>query len=532
MKRILTALLIVGSFLQAQDTTKPKIVVMIAVDQMRAEYLDLFRNDFVGGFKRLLDGGIYFENATLNYAVSETAPGHASLSSACYPSRNGIIANEWYDTKLKRQRYCVEDSSSVAVEGEGGYHSPRNLLVPSLGDWMKQSARGSKVISISDKDRAAILLGGKKPDGAFWYDKSTGHMVSSSYYYSNLPEWVKSFNAADWVRKFLPMTWNKLQPDSLYTGPDEFEGELVWDDVSSAFPHSFPPNKRKEAILTSPFADQMLLDFAREAVKAERLGQRSETDLLCLGLSATDYIGHAFGPNSHEMRDNLLRLDLALGSFLADLESVVGRGNILVALGSDHAVMPLPEYLSKILFKPARRVNWKTTIGSLLDSLNEAWKKLYRIKTDVITKEGFIGYGAAATAGLSAAKLEKNLRAGLFRSGLIVDLFFRHELTSKRTKDRPYLQQYRNSFDAARGKDFQILSKEFMLYTSGKTGTSHGTAYEYDTHVPVLVWGKKFSTNRSETPVHTVDVAPTLARLMGVPIPKQIDGVPIPEVIR
>jgi predicted AlkP superfamily pyrophosphatase or phosphodiesterase len=515
----------------AQDATRPQLVVLIAVDQMRSEYFDRFRGDFVGGFARMLTSGIFFENATLNYAVSETAPGHASLSSARYPSQNGIIANEWYDTNLKRRIYCVEDSTALAVEGEGGFRSSKNLVGTSLGDWLKQASPGSRVISISDKDRAAILLGGKNPNAAFWYDKSTGHMVSSSYYVAQLPDWAKAFNAADWVRKFLPMTWNKLQPDSLYPGADEFEGELVWEGVSTTFPHFFAPNKRKDAILTSPFADQMVLDFAREAVKAERLGQRTETDLLCLGLSATDYIGHGFGPNSHEMRDNLLRLDLALGSFLADLESIVGRGKILVAIGSDHAVMPLPEYLSRILFKPSRRVNWKSTVGTVIDSLNAAWKKRYRLTTDVVQQEGFINYAAAAKAGLPSAKLESNLRTALLGTGLVIDLFFKHELEGKRTKDRLYLQQYRNSYYAPRGRDFQILSKEFTLYTSGKTGTSHGSAYDYDTHVPVLFWGRKFTTTRSETPVHTIDVAPTIATLLGIPIPKAVDGVPIKEVL-
>jgi predicted AlkP superfamily pyrophosphatase or phosphodiesterase len=532
MRRFLAALLLCPSLLSAQDTTKPKLVVIIAVDQMRSEYVDRFRGDFVGGFKRMLDGGIFFENATLNYAVSETAPGHATLSSARYPSTNGIIANEWYDPKLKRKIYCVEDSSALVVEGEGGFRSSKNLVGSSLGDWLKQSSPGSKVISISDKDRAAILLGGKKPDGTYWYDKSTGHMVSSSYYFSQLPDWARSFNAADWVRKFLPMIWNKLQPDSLYPGADEFEGELVWDGVSSAFPHFFASNKRKEAILTSPFADQMVLDFAREAVKAERLGQRSETDLLCVGLSATDYIGHAFGPNSHEMRDNLLRLDLALGSFLADLESSVGRGKILVAIGADHAVMPLPEYLTRILFKSARRINWKTSVGSVIDSLNVAWQKRYSLKGKAVLQEGFINYVAAAKAGLSSAKLESILRNALLGTGVVADLFFTHELIDKRTKDRLFLQQYRNSYYPPRWEDFQILPKEFMLFTSGKTGTSHGSAYDYDTHVPVLFWGKTFTTNRSATPVHTVDVAPTLAKLMGIPIPKQIDGVPIKEALQ
>jgi arylsulfatase A-like enzyme len=251
-----------------------------------------------------------------------------------------------------------------------------------------------------------------------------------------------------------------------------------------------------------------------------------------VGLSATDFIGHEFGPDSHEMRDNLLRLDLALGAFIADLESMVGRGNILIALSADHAVMPLPEYLSTVLFKPAQRVDPKTKVTPALDSLNEVLKRKFKSNEAVVRKEGFLNYSTAKKAGVSAPALEKQVRDALMKTGVVADVFFKTELTAKRSKERPYTQQFRNSLYAPRSRDFQILYKEFTLITSKNTGTSHGTPYEYDTHVPLLFWGKKFTTNRSETLVHSIDVAPTLARMIGIPIPKTVDGVPIADALK
>jgi predicted AlkP superfamily pyrophosphatase or phosphodiesterase len=203
--RFFILIIIVFSVGLAQQ--KPKLIVLISIDQGRADYFDRFDKQFTGGLKRFHSEGIVFTNADLNYASSETGPGHATLSTGSYPGTSGILANEWYDLKIKKQIYCVADSTALPVEGAGGGSSPKKLVVTAIGDWLKEESPTSKVVSVSSKDRAAILMGGQKPNYAFWYDRKTGHLVTSSYYVKSLPEWAKKFNAANWIDTNLPPAW-------------------------------------------------------------------------------------------------------------------------------------------------------------------------------------------------------------------------------------------------------------------------------------------------------------------------------------
>ena len=310
MKSLRKRILLMGMVLtmakcQLLAVEPPRLIIFISVDQMREDYFDRFAPYFTGGFKRLNTEGVFFSNANLNYASSVTCLGHATLSTGTYPMKSGIIDNEWINPATRKSVYCVEDTAAGPVDEEGGGSSPNNLLVTGIGDWLKASSPGSKVIAASGKDRAAILMGGKHPDYAFWYSRKKGHMVTSEYYTPHEPEWVRSFNDSKWIEKNVPASWTKLLPDSVYTkeGPDEFSAEAKWDS-SSSFPHAFSASRKNEQILTSPYGDMLVLDFARKAIEAEELGQRAVTDLLCLSLSDCDYVGHAFGPNSHEIMDH------------------------------------------------------------------------------------------------------------------------------------------------------------------------------------------------------------------------------------
>jgi len=230
-KRFLFFTILIFSILSTLITaTKPKLVIFISVDQMRADYLERFRNHFSGGLKRLTEEGTVFRNADLNYAPSETGPGHAALSTGCYPSKSGILSNDWFDPTTRKDVYCVEDTSAEKVESEGGGVSPRNLEVTALGDWLNQASPQSKVIAMSVKDRAAILMGGQHADYAFWYDSKSGHMVTSEYYTHAEPDWVRSFNGSNWVEHHVPDAWTTLQPSQYYEGfgPDSLEGEMFW----------------------------------------------------------------------------------------------------------------------------------------------------------------------------------------------------------------------------------------------------------------------------------------------------------------
>lgn len=527
-------LLVIAWLLQAcSQSPLPKLVVLVSIDQMRADYLERHGAEFTGGLGRLYREGLVYTNADLNYASSETGPGHASLATGSYPNVNGILANEWIDPKTRKKVYCVGDSTAAAVENEGGNFSPKNLMVTGLGDWIKTHSLDSKVISVSAKDRAAILMGGKLPNGAYWYDSKTGRMVTSAYYMQTLPEWVKNFNAANWLDHNLPTAWEKLKSEEVYAahGPDEMAGEYKWGEDSS-FPHAFSADKKAGEVLRSPWGDLLVLDFARAAIAGEQLGQRDVVDMLALGLSCTDYVGHAFGPDSHEMHDHLLRIDLALGKFLEELEAELGEGEVLVALSADHAVMPLPEYLTQIKHETARRILMNDEFKPKIAALDQKLQQELGSKEPIISEIAFLNYAAAARRGIDSVAFENKVRAELLKNDAIADIYFRRELLDQKPSDRAHIEYFRRSYFPARGEDFQIRLCENCLPAWSATGTTHGSTYRYDTHVPVIFFGAGIQPGRVDRPVSTVDVAPTLAKFLSYDFPQRVDGAPLEEVLK
>jgi len=530
---VICSLLFILLIQSCSQSPLPKLVLLVSIDQMRADYLERYNAEFTGGLGRLYREGLVYTNADLNYASSETGPGHASLATGSYPYVNGILANEWIDPHSRKKVYCVADSTARVVEGEGGNFSPKNLAVTALGDWIKVHSLDSKVVSVSAKDRAAILMGGKLPDYAFWYDSKTGRMVTSAYYTQALPEWVKTFNAANWLDHNMPAAWEKLKAEETYAahGADEMAGELKWGDDSS-FPHPFLEERKKGDLLTSPYGDLLVLDFAKAAIKGEQLGQRKVVDMLALGLSCTDYVGHSFGPDSHEMHDHLLRLDLALGKFLEEVEGELGKGEVLIALSADHAVMPLPEYLTQIKNQTARRIRMNEEFKPEVAALNQKLQQELGSKEPIIFENAFLNYAAAARRGLDSLGLEHKVRAEMLKNDAIADVYFRRELLDQTPNDRAYSDLFRRSYYPQRGEDFQIRFCENCLLAWSATGTTHGSPYRYDTHVPVIFYGAGIQPAKVERAVHTVDVAPTLAKFLGYDYPERVNGVRLEEVLK
>lgn len=471
-------------------TEQPSLVVIISVDQMKAEYIDWYGHQWNGGLKRLYAEGTVFTNAMLDYAASETGPGHATLSTGSFPRTHGILGNEWVDPKTRKDVYCVEDSTAKPVDGLGGGMSPRHLVVPALGDWLKASSKSSKVISLSVKDRAAILMGGKNPDQVYWYDRKSGKLVTSSAYARTTIPWMKAFNDQNWVFKHVPPVWSKLLADSLYLGPDDQRGEQLWNGART-MPKVFNLATRAEQLAGTPWGDLLILDAAEAAVEGEKLGQRKVTDLLMISLSSTDYVGHAYGGNSHEMQDHLARVDAALGQFLAELERIVGRDRLLVALSADHACMPLPEYLQDVEYRFAKRLNISTEIRPKAAAYDSTLQRQLGASGPLFTSSGFIQY-ASAGPNMKPRALDAMIGSGLRAIDGIADVYFKYELVDTTTPMRPYLDRFRNSYYEPRGEDFQLRFGEYLLPSSRETGTSHGSCYNYDNHVPVLFWGPHF----------------------------------------
>jgi predicted AlkP superfamily pyrophosphatase or phosphodiesterase len=511
----------------------PKLIVFISIDQMRGDYFGRYHKYFAGGFNRLYTQGIVYSNADLNYAASETGPGHATLGTGCFPWKSGILSNDWVERSTLNEVYCVSDSTAGSVDSVGGGFSPRNLVVTAVGDWLKKQSPNSKVITASFKDRAAILMGGKNADYAFWYSKSVGGMVTSNYYTKTLPRWVKIFNASQWSEKNVPSEWSKSLPDSEYfkIGPDEFAAEAKWKN-SSSFPHSFTIGKKADELGGSPYGDKIIVDFAMDAVKNEKLGQRNVTDLLCISLSNCDYVGHAQGPDSHEMLDLLVNVDRYLGELFIYLDNNVGKENYVIALSADHAVCPLPEFNSQYRNIVAKRYIYSTDIKPKTDELNSKLKQELNSSEDVLIKNAFINYSAGMKAGLDSFQLEEKIKAGLLSIEAYVEIYFRRELMTRNLSDKLFIEKYRNSYYVPRGKDYLYRIRENCIITSRSYGTTHGSPYSYDTHVPLIFWRNGMTHATIARKVHSADAAPTLAKLAGFSAPENLDGVPLTEVVK
>jgi len=527
---VAAALLLFTSFALSAD--RPRLIVFLSIDQMRADHLQRYAAEYTGGFKRLLTEGVVYLNADLNYANTSTGPGHATLSTGVYPWKSGIVGNNYIDRRNGRRTYCVEDSSTAKVDGGGGARSPHNLLATTIGDWLKASSPQSKVVSLSYKDRAAILMGGHNANYAFWYDQTVGRMVTSSYYTTTLPDWVKAFNASGWIEKNLPDSWTRLKEESVYSkyGPDVLEGEEPWGG-STGFPHPFQQKKILSQLFASPWGNTYLLDFAQEALRGENLGGRGVTDLLCISLSTTDNVGSDFGPNSHEMIDNLLRLDQDLGAFLAELEKAFGKGGVLFALGGDHGVMQLPEYLTTVEHTNARRIDSRVVAEGGMRALDSLMRIEYGVK-EWIVKGSLINYPLIAQIGLKSKTIEDRIRGLLTKIDGNVEVVFRSDVIDKKTPKRPYLEAFRRSFMSDRSPDFFVRACENCLITEAKTGTSHGSPYLYDRTVPIAFWGTKSAPKKIDRLVHTVDIAATIGTKLGLRMPKNLDGIPLKEAMR
>ena len=324
---------------------RPKLVLILVIDQFRYDYLVRFRQQFVeGGFNLLLNGGANFADCRYDYATTATGPGHATLSTGAYANVHGIVGNEWYEPSLHRTVYCVEDLTTKLVSAPDqasatpGF-SPHNLMGSTLGDELRAATDfRSKVVAISLKDRAAILMGGHSPSAAYWYDPGSGRFVTSTYYMPTLPSWVAQFNANSPAKDYCGQKWMAL-------GETPGANGRVLDEFHGGPNESCPDPKFLGWLEQTPYMNGIELAFAREAVRNERLGRGTDTDLLAVSLSVNDYIGHAFGPYSPQVADATLRTDRYLASFFAELDKLVGLNNVWIALSADHGVAPNPEFI-------------------------------------------------------------------------------------------------------------------------------------------------------------------------------------------
>ena len=518
-----------------QPVQRPKLVVGIVVDQMRYDYLYRFKQYYgKDGFNRLMNEGTNYTFAHFNYVPTYTGPGHTSVYTGTTPFYHGIIANDWYDKQSKKMIYCVDDPSekSVGSNDDEGKMSPKRLLTTTIADQIKLATNGaSKVISISLKDRAAILPGGHWANASYWYDNKNGNFISSSYYMKILPEWVNKFNDEKLADKYLSGEWTLSKPVSDYQicAPDEVSYEKdVFSEGKASFPHTFvhvKPGSKYAILESTPFGNQIVEEFAKAALKNEKLGEGNETDFLAISFSSTDFIGHAYGTNSFEIEDTYIKLDAQIADLLKALDKQVGKGNYLLFLTADHAALETPGFLKEHNL-PTGELNYRKVKDSLKTFAEKNFSTADLIE-NVSNNQIFFNREVVMEKNLNLHLIEQKF-ADYLRDTYpeIASIFTRDDLEGK-TAERTSTNLTLNGFNPARSGDIAVTLQPAFLSELLKQGTTHGAPYAYDTHVPMLFYGWHIPKQTVNAPVYTVDIAPTVADLLKITEPDGCIGIPL-----
>ncbi len=517
-----------------QEPNKPKLVVGIVIDQMRYDYLFKYEK-FYGedGFKRLMYQGSNFTFTHFDYVPTYTGPGHASIYTGSTPYYNGIISNDWYNRKTDSFVNCIQDDTVLTIgeTSSEGQASPKRLLTTTISDQLKIATNGkSKIYSISLKDRAAILPGGHNPDEVYWYSSKTGKFISSTYYTNSLPAWVIDFNEKNVASELFNGSWNLLLPPEDYqlSEPDEAPWEEdVFSEGKTSFPHSFNKvmNKKYDLIRSTPFGNELLLQFAKALIQNEKPGTGDYTDFLAISFSSTDFIGHAYGPNSVEIQDAFIRMDRQLAELFRTLDESVGKVNYLIFLTADHAVSETVGYLQKMNI-PAGKFNY----DNCRDSIKQYAERKFGT-SDII--ENFSNFQIYLNREIiKTKKLNLSEVEDIFRDYLqnefpeIETVFLRHELKDISPQRVPgnYIL---NGFNPERSGDVEFTLKPNYLPIRDNYGTTHGASYPYDTHVPLLFYGWNVPSQVINKPVYIVDIAATICNMLGIDEPTGCIGIPI-----
>ena len=487
---------------------RPKLIVVIVIDQFRGDYLERFRDQFgEGGFRLLLDRGANFTDCNYNYANTQTAPGHATLFTGAYSDRHGILANEWWDAQKKRMVTSVEDDGTkiLGIESNGPGASPHNLLAGTLGDELKLATQGkARVFAIALKDRAAVLPAGFAGDGAYWTDPKSGNWISSTYYRSELPKWVQDFNNGKRAEKYL---------------------NLEWKDSDGRVLRTTKPPEGKESsfgalVGSTPFANDYEFEFARELVSNEHLGNGPATDLLVIGLSANDFLGHKVGPDSPEMRAMTLATDRQLAAFFDFLGHEVGLANIWIALSADHGIAPLPSTALALRIPAATFPGEKlrAQVNQLISTKLQHTAEYVRV---IDYPRAWLNEDAFAALKAKEEDAERAVGEALKQAGLR-GYYTRWQLQEGEVPNTEVGLQYLHSYSPVGG--WYVLGVPAPYSVGQASGTDHVSPYTYDTHVPLALYGIPIQPGTYRTHAEPVDLAVTLASLLGINAPSQAMG--------
>lgn len=535
MKKLLLLLTICFLSIQinAQKITQPKLVVGIVVDQMRYDFLYRYWNKYGdGGFKYLLKKGRSFENLHYNYVPTYTGPGHAAIYTGTSPAYNGIVANDWFDRKLGKSVYVVEDPNvqTVGSNSENGKMSPDHLLTTTITDELEIfTNKKSKVIGIALKDRGAILPAGNMADGAYWYDPSTGNWITSTFYMNQLPAYVQTYNEKKLADQYLNQVWNTLLPIDQYTEStvDDTNFEVKFKkEEKPVFPHDLPAIRGSYdfgLLSRTPFGNTFTTDFALEVLEKEEMGKDEITDFLALSYSSTDYVGHQFGINSIEAEDTYIRLDLELKRLFQYLEKNVGKGNFVVFLTADHGVVNAPAYLKseKIHTGGFQRKDYESTLKDFLN--NELGS--YNWVSHYDNQQVYLNRDLIKSKKIDLKNIQDKVVEFTRDFEGVADVIPAYQMATIALGNLMF-QKIQRGYDYDRSGDVLLVLEPQWIDDDKalKGGTTHGSSYAYDTHVPFIIMGKGIFAGGTNQEASITDIAPTLANYLRIMEPSGCTG--------
>ena len=517
MRNLFVALFALGflfngnTLLSQTEQQKPKLGILLVFDQLRGDYISRWQDHFVkDGFLRLTSEGTWFENCHYPYSGTVTGAGHATLTTGATPSIHGIVGNDWYDRKEGKSSYCAGSSrwtsippipEVIAAPGtmvkKRSSGTPEKLRAETLGDALKRSTNNQgKVVSLSFKDRSSVLPGGMKPDYCYWFDSSSGKFHTSTYYINKIAPWLSDFNESKFIDQWRNKSWKKLYPNKDYkpfSGIDEQTGEGNGKNQGKFYPHPFGKTEKDyyDALYNSPFGNDVLLELAMKAIKAENLGKNAQPDLLLISFSSNDSVGHSWGPDSQEVFDTTLRTDLLIRNLLLYLDKEVGKKNYIIALSADHGICPLPE-VSKTKGLDAGRLATDKFAKEIEAALQvefgkpTAPAKYLEAFSDT---SAYLNYATLKANSINLDDATTYIKTWASSQHAILTAYTSKEISLASTSSDPLLVSVSKSWFKGRSGDICFILKPYYIPGAYLTGTTHGSPHYYDTHVPLIAFG-------------------------------------------
>ena len=519
---------------------KSKLVIGIVIDQMRYDYLTRFADRYgKDGFNRILKNGFSLENAHYNFIPTYTAVGHASIYAGTSPNNHGIISNNWYDKVLKKSIYCVDDADYKTIGNNGivGQKSPHRLYTTTVADQLQlaQNMQG-KTIGIAIKDRSAILPVGHTANAAYWYDAGNKNQwITSSFYMEELPDWVKAFNSNNKADAYLNETWETLYDIKTYS-QSRADNNIYENNLNGQEKPVFPKNLKKlreqndnfSLIKTIPAGNTYTIDFAKAVIKGEQLGKSEFTDFLAVSFSSTDYVGHRYGVASVETEDTYLRLDKDLAHFFNFLDTEVGKENYTLFLTADHAAVHVPSYLQSLKI-PAHYIS-TTKLKKFLSDITQKYFNSKELIENVSNYQIFLNQEKIEALGFNKNTVAQRLADEV----LSFDKIYK-AVTAKTLQTTNFTEGIMHSLQQGYNPKFSgdvLMIPYPATLNYSRKGTSHGSGYSYDTHVPVIFYGNGIKKGASKKTYKIIDIAPTISNLLKIEAPNGTSGKIIEEVLK